>query len=224
MGSIKNYSFVTAVLAGAIFASGCSDDNFDGAESASTTATVNIGQQQAVVAAGDLTGSSAGGAVTIAQGTQFIDGNGATVNASQAVVELEAFDGSTTSEGSFTRGVTFTDPAVAEAIANALGQSIDSSRPTTVDLVGYVNLNIRAAGRDIKQFNPPLTVTIGAPGIPVGTPVAIFSVDEDTGQRMFEITSQVNSNRTIVFQIDHLTALGGARSIRSNQTGAQGGS
>lgn len=225
MAKLNSYkALVGLAAAGSLVLAACSGDNtFGTALVASNSATGNVATSTLVVTADSNVTDGAKATIAVPAGSTLTDANGNTLDASSVTVTVQAFDGSSAAEQEFDGGVSITDPDFVSAVASALGDNVDSNRQARIDLAGFARINVVANGVPVKNFNPPLTVLIATPGLSPGADVAIISVDEITGERQFEGLGEVNSNREVVFTIDHLTVLGAVSKVDGFASGAQGG-
>ncbi len=214
-----------ALLAGAsLFGiSACTTDNAFDVAATSAQQTGNLAAGPLSVTASSPS-SRAFASVTIPQGTTLFDRNGQPLSNTNVTLIVDAYDGSRAAESVFEGGVTFTDQPVISQVSNALNKNIDASRPATLDLAGYAVITVLVNNVQVKQFGQPITVTIGTPGQTPGSRVAVITVDEVDGERTFEGSTTVRSNRTAIFTLDHLTAAATVGNVTGTLSGGSGGS
>lgn len=208
-------------MASVVLLAACSGNNVDivEADTGTATATGNINNGPVQAVASSSTNPNAAALVRIEQGTTLINGNGQTVDGSNVKVTVEAFDGSASSQDKVTGTTEFTDQPVAAALADLFGKSLDTSEDVVITVASFARVNVEAEGQAIKQFSPAITIRIKT-GLAQGRTVGVVSIDETTGERLFEGAASVGGNGNVVIQTDHLTDV----VVVSNITGTASGS
>lgn len=214
---------VFSALVSAVLLAACSGNDIDIVSSvpATATATGDVDSAAVQAVATSPTNPDAAAAAVIPQGTKLINASGQTIDGSNVTVTLVAFDGSVASQDEVTGGNEFTDQPVASALANALGQSLDTSKPVVITIAGFARVNVSASGQSIKQFDPAITIRIKT-GLPQGQTVGVLSIDEATGERRFEGTATVGSAGNVTIQTDHLTDIVVASAVTGSASGSGG--
>lgn len=219
---VRQKAVFTALFSVVLLAA-CSGNDVDVVSSvpATATATGDVDSASLQAIAASSTNPDASATALIPQGTKLINGSGQTIDGSNVTLTVVAFDGSVASQDEVTGGNEFTDAQVASALASALGQSLDSSKPIVINVAGFARVNVAAGGQSIKQFDPAITIRIKT-GLPQGRTVGILSVDETTGERRFEGTATVGSNGNVIVQTDHLTDILVVPAVTGTASGSSG--
>ena len=151
--------------------------------------------------------------VTVPDGTQMLDVNGAAIDASQLTTNIVDYSAvSTTSYGAFPGGFSPTN------VIDSTGKQVNGGFPINFVSAGLLSIKMSAGNTPVRHFSKPLQVSmkldpnttnfVTGNNIQAGDVVPLWSLTEETGQWKSEgnvtITNDGDGNLVANFQTTHL--------------------